>query len=177
MSITMPQIQPSTLVGRSVTLPSYGRPDLSYPSVNVVQTITAGLVTFHKVPGSQFEIVQQITFSWKTSAVVGVRTLGIVFNDSAGDVIGEVLAPGQQSENTQARYTFALDLSAAYVPNTTYVTSLPYMLMQPTQSWQLFGTGLDAGDIQNGLTHTELVIPTGPPVEETTSTFVTPVIV
>lgn len=146
--------------------------------MSVVGVLSAGLVTFHRIPGQQFEIPQQITFSWETSSVVGVRTLGITFNDSSGDVIGEVLAPGQQSEGTTARYTFGLDLTAAFVPNVTYTAPLPYILLQPEQSWQLFGTGLDTGDIQDGLTHTEQVIPTGPPLPAPTVTPIpTPVIV
>lgn len=170
--------EPSALVGRSVILPGNGRTDLSWTNVTVVQPLTAGLVTLHRIPGQQFEIPQQITFTWVTSSVVGVRTLGVTFNDDAGNVVGEVLAAGQQREGTTARYTFALDLTATFVPNVTYTAPLPYMLLKPTYSWQLFGTGLDTGDQQDGLTHTELVIPTGPTLPQSTLTpIVTPVIV
>lgn len=170
--------EPAALVGRSIVLPGNGRADLAWTSVQVVQPLSAGFVTLHTVPGQQFEIPQQITFTWVTSAVVGVRTLGVLFRDSSGNVIGETFAAGQQREGTTARYTFSLDSSPGFVPNTFYTQTLPYVLMQPTQQWLLFGSGLDPGDVQLGLTHIEQVIPTGPAIVQTPpAPVVTPVLV
>lgn len=169
---------PTLLLPQSVALPIYGRSDLSYTNVSVVQPLTAGLVTQHVVPGQQIEIPQQISFTWKTSSVVGVRTLGIDFHDSQGDRVGVAFASGQQAENTTANYTFSLSATAVAIPNTFYVSTLPYMILQPTFLWVLTGSGLDPGDQQDGLTHTELVVPTGPPLTAPTVTpVVTPVIV
>ena len=169
---------PTLLVPQSVALPIYGRPDLSYTSVSVVQPLTAGLVTKHAIPGEQMEIPQQISFTWITSGVVGVRTLGIDFHDSQGNRVGVAFAAGQQAENRSANYTFSLSATAVSIPNVFYVSTLPYMILQPTFSWQLTGSGLDPGDVQGGLTHTELVIPTGPPQTPVTVVpTVTPIIV
>ena len=170
--------EPSALIGRSAVLPGNGRTDLSWTNIGVVQPLATGLVSLHTVPGQQFEILQRIVFTWKTSAVVGVRTLGVLFRDSSGNLIATALASGQQSEGTTADYTFDLDATAANVPNVFYTSTLPYMVMQPTQQWLLFGIGLDPGDQQDGLTHTELVIPTGPTlVSAPPAPLVTPVLV
>lgn len=173
-----PQLAASGIIGRSVVLPGYARLDLSYTNVTPIGPLAAGLVTVHNVVGGQWEIPQQITFTWNTSATVGNRTLGVKFLDQAGDVVNQVLMNGVQPENTSYRYTFMLDSGSSFVQGIFGMAPLPFMVMPNLYSWQIIGTNLDSGDVQNGLTHTEQVIPTGPPLSAAPPTVTaSPVIV
>lgn len=153
---------PSTMVGRSVVLPATCRLDLSLTNVGIVLPLAAGLVTVHHVVGGQFEIPQQITFTWVTSSTVANRTLGVKLLDQDSNVVGQVLMNGVQAASTSYRYTFMLDAGQSFVSGIFGIAPLPYMVMQPGWQWQIIGTNLDSGDQQNGLTHTEIVVPTGP---------------
>lgn len=180
MSVPAARLEPapSTLIGRSVVLPSYGRIDLSYTEAVPVGPLAAGLVIVHHVVGGRWEIPQQITFTWNTSAVVADRTLGIKFNDTDGNVVGQVLMNGVQPASTSYRYTFMLDAGGSFVSGIFGIAPLPYIILPNGFTWQLIGTNLDAGDVQNGLTHTEVVIPTGPPLSAAPPTITaSPVIV
>lgn len=161
---------PAVWVSREIALPAFARRDLAYTVPVVVGPLSAGLVTLHTVPGGVIEILQQVTFTWTTSNVVANRSLGVKFLDVAGDVVGQTLVNGTQPASTSYRYTFMLDAGGSFVAGTFGLAQLPFLFSQPGEQWQLIGTALDPGDVQNGLTYTVIRIPTGPgeaPVEAT----------
>lgn len=173
-----PPLAPTIYLQRAVALPVYARVDLAYTETQVVGPIPTGLSTVHTVPGGQLEIPQQITLTWITSATVANRFIGVQFKDAAGNVVGQAYMPGPQAASTTFNYTFMLDPGGAYVENTFGIAALPFMFMQEGYSWHVVCVNADSGDQEDGLTHTEVVIPTGPPLTAVTPTITSsPVIV
>lgn len=153
----------SSFYGRGVVLPYDARPDLAWTRTTTVQPLTPGFVTLHNVAGSDYEVLQSVTFTWNTSATVGDRYLGILIHDPSNSVVGQIIMPGSQAASTSYRYTFMLDAGSSFVSGIFGMSPLPFMLMQQGYSWQIFGSNLDGGDQQNGLVYTSQLIPTGPP--------------
>lgn len=152
----------AVIAGRSVALPSFARLDLADTNETVNSPLAAGLVSVHHCAEGFLEIPQSITFTWVTSAVVASRTLGIVFHDTDGNTTGQILCNGVQPASTSFRYTFMLDAGGSFVSGVFGLAPLPFRFLQANDTWQIFGINLDAGDIQNGMTHVETRIPTGP---------------
>ena len=176
--MTQPQaLLSSVVLGRSVVMPGNARLDLAYTNTAIVQPLPAGLVTKHAVKGGQFEIPQQITLTFKTDATVADRYVGILFFDSNADVIGQVFCNGAQAASTSYRYTFILDAGGSFVSGIFGMAPLPYLVLPPTSYWEPTASGIQPGDQQDGLTHTELVIPNGPPLAPPATVLATPVLV
>lgn len=152
----------AVILGRTLALPYYARPDLADTNTTVDGPLPAGLVSVHTCAEGFIEVPQEITFTWTTSAVVANRTLGIKFQDVDGNVTGQILCNGQQPASTSYRYTFVLDAGGSFVSGTFGLAPLPFRYLIAGDNWRLFGVNLDAGDVQNGLTHIEQRIPTGP---------------
>lgn len=131
----------------------------------VINPLVAGLSTRHTVNGGRIEIGQQVTLTWKTSAVVADRFVGIQFLDAQGNVIGQTYMSGSQPASTTYNYTFMLDAGSAFVAGNFGIAPLPFMLLYESWAWHIVVVNADSGDQQDGLTHTELVLPTGPPIE------------
>lgn len=176
--VAQQQLAPTTLLQRAVALPTYGRLDLAYTNVTVTAPLALGVSTVHTVPGGQVEIPQQVTLNWKTSATVATRFVGLQFKDAAGNVIGQTYMSGGQPANTSYNYTFMLDAGSAFVAGNFGIAPLPFMVQNERESWHVVVVNFDSGDQQFGLTHTEVVVPTGPPLP-TVSPLITssPVIV
>lgn len=180
MSVPSGQLLPAPTVylPRSVALPAYARTDLAYTNTQAVFPLVAGLSTVHTVPGGQLEQPEQITLTWITSAVVANRFIGLQFKDNAGNVIGQTYMSGPQTAGTTFNYTFMLDAGSAFVAGNFGIAPLPFMFLREQYVWHVVCVNADSGDQQDGLTHTEVVIPTGPPLAAATPTITaTPVIV
>lgn len=173
-----PPLASTVYLPRAVALPVYARTDLSYTNTTVTGTIPAGLSTLHTVVGGQLEVPQQITLTWITSATVANRFLGIQFKDAAGNVIGQTYMPGAQPASTTFNYTFMLDPGGAYVEDKFGIAALPFMFLAENFSFHVVCVNADSGDQQEGLTHTEVVIPTGPPLTATAASVLpSPIVV
>lgn len=159
-----PTLAQTTLLGRTLALPVYVRQDLAYMSTGIVDPLAAGLSTVFTVPGGQIVVPQQITVSWTTSATVANRYVGLQFKDSAGNVIGQTYMNGAQPASTSYNYTFMLDAGSAFVAGNFGIAPLPFMLMYERWQWHIVIVNADSGDNENGLTYTNLVLPTGPPL-------------
>lgn len=153
----------SSYLGRGVVLPYDARPDLASTNVASTGPIAPGFVSKTTVSGDHYEILETVTFTWVTSAVVANRFLGIIVHDVDNNVIFQVIMPGSQPASTSYRYTFMLDAGGSFTSGVFGIAPLPFILMQPGYSWQIFGSNLDPGDIQNGMVAATQLIPTGPP--------------
>lgn len=153
----------SSYLGRGVVLPYDARPDLASLNTTSFFALPAGFVSLHTVHGSNYEVLETLTFTWTTSATAGDRFLGLIFHDIDHNTIAQIIMPGSQPASTSFRYTFMLDAGGSFTSGVFGIAPLPFLLLYPGYSWQIFGSGLDPGDIQDGLVHTEQLIPTGPP--------------
>lgn len=162
--MTQPGLSPTVYLQRAVALPVYARTDLAYTKTVVNGTAAVGGAWRHDVVGGQLEIIQQVTTTWVTSAVVGDRFAGIQFHDPRGNVIGQAYMPGPQPASTTYNYTWMLDPGGAYVQNTFGIAALPFLYLYENCYMQMVVVNADAGDLETGQTHTEVVIPTGPPL-------------
>lgn len=143
-------------------------------NTTVNQPRAPGLSTLHTVQGGQLELPQQVTLTWITSAVVANRFVGMQFKDQSGNVVGQTYMNGPQVASTTYNYTFMLDAGAAFVAGNFGIAPLPFMLLYEQWSWHIVVINADSGDQEDGLTHTDLILPTGPP-DTAPSTTVTAV--
>lgn len=167
----------AAIVGRTLALPYYARVDLARTNTTVNPPLPAGLVSLHTCAEGFLEIPQEITFTWVTSATVANRSLGIVFHDVDGNTTGQILCDGTQPASTSYRYTFILDAGGSFVSGVFGMAPLPFRYLQAGDSWQIFGVNLDSGDVQNGMTHIEQRVPTGPALEPAGGAPVAPALI
>jgi hypothetical protein len=158
-------LAPALILGQSLVLPAYGRPDLAYTdSVSLQTGLGAGQTWLYTVPGDQFEVPQAVHVWLQTSATVANRGMAINFQDVAGLSYMRTPVNAVQTASNLVAYSFNLGAAQSFVTNNRGVAPLPLFVLSPTDNIGTAITNLQAGDKITELVYTRQIIPTGPPL-------------